>query len=195
MKDGARVTVGGLVLIRQRPGTAKGVVFATLEDETGIANAVVWPDVFAANRRTVMSASFLVVSGRLQRASDVIHVVAERFVDLSAAPRGTEKRRRGGSPPASFRARLQAAATSTKSRISAASRRPTTSSRGCRSRRPLPSRRRCAGRSDRPARRSAACRRSAPGRWGWRAAARRALWPGRRAARWPAASPGCCACM
>ena len=84
MKDGARVTVGGLVLIRQRPGTAKGVVFATLEDETGIANAVVWQDVFAANRRTVMSASFLVVSGRLQRASDVIHVVAERFVDLSA---------------------------------------------------------------------------------------------------------------
>jgi error-prone DNA polymerase len=83
MKDGARVTVAGLVLIRQRPGTAKGVVFATLEDETGIANAVVWPDVFAINRRTVMSASFLVVSGRLQRASDVIHVVAERFVDLS----------------------------------------------------------------------------------------------------------------
>jgi error-prone DNA polymerase len=83
MADGRRVTVGGLVLIRQRPGTAKGVVFATLEDETGIANTVVWPDVFAASRRTVMSASFLVVSGRLQRASDVIHVVAERFVDLS----------------------------------------------------------------------------------------------------------------
>jgi error-prone DNA polymerase len=59
------------------------VVFATLEDETGIANTVVWPDVFAASRRTVMSASFLVVSGRLQRASDVIHVVAELFVDLS----------------------------------------------------------------------------------------------------------------
>jgi error-prone DNA polymerase len=83
MKDGARVTVAGLVLIRQRPGTAKGVVFATLEDETGVANAVVWPDVFAANRRTVMASSFLVVSGRLQRASDVIHVVAERFIDLT----------------------------------------------------------------------------------------------------------------
>jgi error-prone DNA polymerase len=83
MADGSRVTVGGLVLIRQRPGTAKGVIFATLEDETGIANAVVWPDVFAANRRTVMSSSFLVIRGRLQRASDVIHVVAERFVDLS----------------------------------------------------------------------------------------------------------------
>ena len=83
MADGARVTVGGLELIRQRPGTAKGVIFATLEDETGIANAVVWADVFAANRRTVMSSSFLVIRGRLQRASDVIHVVAERFIDLS----------------------------------------------------------------------------------------------------------------
>jgi len=71
------------VLIRQRPGTAKGVVFATLEDETGVANAVIWQDVFTANRRTVMSSAFLVVSGRLQRASDVIHVVAERFIDLS----------------------------------------------------------------------------------------------------------------
>lgn len=83
MKDGRRVSVGGLVLIRQRPGTAKGVVFVTLEDETGPANVVVWGDVFAANRRTVMSASFLVVHGRLQRAGEVIHVVAERFTDLS----------------------------------------------------------------------------------------------------------------
>ena len=83
LPDGRRVTVGGLVLIRQRPGTAKGVVFATLEDETGIANAVVWPDVFSQHRRTVMSSAFLVVSGKLQRASDVIHVVAERFVDLT----------------------------------------------------------------------------------------------------------------
>jgi error-prone DNA polymerase len=81
--DGARVSVGGLVLIRQRPGTAKGIVFITLEDETGSANAVVWKDVFAANRREAMSASFLVVHGRMQRAGDVIHVVAERFTDLS----------------------------------------------------------------------------------------------------------------
>jgi error-prone DNA polymerase len=82
-RDGARLCVGGLVLIRQRPGTAKGVVFVTLEDETGSANAVIWPDVFAANRRTVMSAGFLVVHGRLQRAGEVIHVVAERFTDLT----------------------------------------------------------------------------------------------------------------
>jgi error-prone DNA polymerase len=92
-KDGSRLCVGGLVLIRQRPGTAKGVVFVTLEDETGPANAVVWADVFAANRRTVMSASFLVVHGRLQRAGEVIHVVAERFTDLSG--RLAEMKHRG----------------------------------------------------------------------------------------------------
>jgi error-prone DNA polymerase len=83
MRNGARVTVGGLVLTRQQPGTAKGVVFATLEDETGSANAVVWRDVFEANRRMVMTSRFLVVHGRLQRAGDVIHVVAQRFTDLS----------------------------------------------------------------------------------------------------------------
>jgi error-prone DNA polymerase len=83
MKDGRRLRVGGLVLIRQRPGTAKGVVFLTLEDETGSANVVVWADVFAANRRAVMASRFLVVDGRLQRAGEVIHVVAERFTDLT----------------------------------------------------------------------------------------------------------------
>jgi error-prone DNA polymerase len=79
------VTVAGLVLIRQRPGTAKGVVFLTLEDETDIANIIVWPKAFAKNRRTVMTARFLAVRGRLQRAGLVVHVVAESFVDLSAA--------------------------------------------------------------------------------------------------------------
>jgi error-prone DNA polymerase len=84
VKDGCRVLVAGLVLIRQRPGTAKGVVFVTLEDETGVANAVVWKDCFDIHRRTVMSASFLVVHGKLQAAEGVIHVVAEGFTDLSA---------------------------------------------------------------------------------------------------------------
>jgi len=82
--NGQRVTVAGLVLVRQRPGTAKGVVFLTLEDETGVANAVVWKDCFDAHRRTVMSASFLVVHGKVQAAEGVIHVVAEGFTDLSA---------------------------------------------------------------------------------------------------------------
>ena len=80
----ATITVAGLVLVRQRPGTSKGVVFMTLEDETDIANIIVWPKVFEKNRRTVMTARFLAVRGRLQRAGLVIHLVAESFVDLSA---------------------------------------------------------------------------------------------------------------
>ncbi len=84
MPQDAFVTVAGLVLVRQRPGTSKGVVFMTLEDETDIANIIVWPKVFEKNRRTVMTARFLAVRGRLQRAGLVIHVVAESFVDLSS---------------------------------------------------------------------------------------------------------------
>ena len=84
LRQDARVTVAGLVLVRQRPGTAKGVIFMTLEDETDIANIIVWPKAFAQNRRTVMTARFLAVRGRLQRAGLVIHVVAETFIDLSA---------------------------------------------------------------------------------------------------------------
>ncbi|HYG25289.1 MAG TPA: error-prone DNA polymerase, partial [Caulobacteraceae bacterium] len=84
VKDGAPVAIAGLVLIRQQPGTAKGIVFLTLEDETGPANIVVWRDVFKANRKTVMMASFLAVHGRVQAADGVIHVVAERFTDLSS---------------------------------------------------------------------------------------------------------------
>src|SRR5580700_7678405 len=83
LRQDQTVTVAGLVLVRQRPGTSKGVVFMTLEDETDIANIIVWPKVFAKNRRTVMTARFLAVRGRLQRAGFVIHVVAESFVDLS----------------------------------------------------------------------------------------------------------------
>src|SRR5271169_4684661 len=84
VRQDAVVTVAGLVLVRQRPGTAKGVIFMTLEDETDIANIIVWPKAFEKNRRTVMTARFLAVRGRLQRAGLVIHVVAESFFDLSA---------------------------------------------------------------------------------------------------------------
>jgi error-prone DNA polymerase len=80
---GRRVTVAGLVLVRQRPGTAKGVIFLTLEDETGIVNVVVWPKVFEPNRRVVMTAQFLAVRGRIQREGLVIHVVAEQLTDLT----------------------------------------------------------------------------------------------------------------
>ena len=79
LRQDQTVTVAGLVLVRQRPGTSKGVVFMTLEDETDIANIIVWPKVFAKNRRTVMTARFLAVRGRLQRAGLVIHVVADSF--------------------------------------------------------------------------------------------------------------------
>jgi error-prone DNA polymerase len=84
LRQNACITVAGLVLVRQRPGTAKGVIFMTLEDETDIANIIVWPKAFARNRRTVMTARFLAVRGRLQRAGLVVHVIAEDFVDLSA---------------------------------------------------------------------------------------------------------------
>jgi error-prone DNA polymerase len=80
---GRRVAVAGLVLVRQRPGTAKGVIFLTLEDETGIVNIVVWPKVFERNRRTVMTAQFLEVRGRIEREGLVIYVVAEQLIDLS----------------------------------------------------------------------------------------------------------------
>ncbi|HEY5828251.1 MAG TPA: error-prone DNA polymerase, partial [Hyphomicrobiaceae bacterium] len=81
--SGRRVAVAGLVLVRQRPGTAKGVIFLTLEDETGIVNIVVWPKVFERNRRTVMTAQFLEVRGRIEREGLVIHVVADELIDLS----------------------------------------------------------------------------------------------------------------
>jgi len=81
-QDG-QITVAGLVLMRQMPGTAKGVIFMTLEDETDIANVIVWPKVFAKHRFTVMTARFLAVRGRLQRAGLVIHVLAQDFVDLT----------------------------------------------------------------------------------------------------------------
>ena len=83
LRNDAMVTVAGLVLIRQQPGTAKGVIFMTLEDETDIANIIVWPKVFAKNRRIVMTSRFVAVRGRLQRAGLVIHVVAHSFVDLT----------------------------------------------------------------------------------------------------------------
>ena len=79
-----RCEVGGIVLVRQRPGSAKGVMFITLEDETGIANLVVWPKVFEANRRTILGAGMIAVAGQVQREGEVVHLVAHRITDLSA---------------------------------------------------------------------------------------------------------------
>ena len=81
LKDGARITAAGVVLVRQRPGSAKGVVFLTVEDETGIVNSVVWPKVLEAYRRVVMGARLILIEGRIQRHEDIIHLVAERLED------------------------------------------------------------------------------------------------------------------
>jgi error-prone DNA polymerase len=78
-----RIIVGGLVLVRQRPGSASGVIFMTLEDETGVANIIVWPKVYERLRALVIGARFVSVTGRLQNESGVIHVIAEQMEDLT----------------------------------------------------------------------------------------------------------------
>ncbi len=83
VKNGARVSVAGLVLVRQRPGSAKGVVFMTLEDETGVANAVVWPKTLERYRRVVMGARLILIHGRVQRHENIIHIVSEVLEDRS----------------------------------------------------------------------------------------------------------------
>nr|WP_199699643.1 error-prone DNA polymerase [Notoacmeibacter ruber] len=85
LRSGARLKLAGLVLIRQRPGSAKGVCFITLEDETGVANLVVWPKVMETFRKAVMTARLMAVEGSIQRDADVIHVVARRLTDRSDA--------------------------------------------------------------------------------------------------------------
>ena len=81
LRNGERVRVAGLVLVRQRPGTASGVIFMTLEDETGIANIVVWPKLFEQYRREVLGGRLVAIDGPVQKEGDVIHVVAERVHD------------------------------------------------------------------------------------------------------------------
>jgi error-prone DNA polymerase len=83
LTSGRWVNVAGLVLNRQRPGTASGVMFATLEDETGIANLIVWPKIFERQRRLFMTSRFLLAQGRLQKANGVTHVIVERGIDLT----------------------------------------------------------------------------------------------------------------
>ena len=82
--EGARVAVAGLVILRQRPGTAKGVIFLTLEDETGVVNVVCWKKIYEAFRRAVISGRLLRITGRVQRADGVTHVIAEKVEDISA---------------------------------------------------------------------------------------------------------------
>jgi error-prone DNA polymerase len=87
VRDGQGVRVAGLVLVRQRPGSAKGVMFLTLEDETGACNVIVWPNLLERFRRTALAASMMGVEGKLQREGLVVHVIAARLVDLTPALR------------------------------------------------------------------------------------------------------------
>jgi error-prone DNA polymerase len=83
-KDGAYLRCAGAVLVRQRPGTAKGVVFMTIEDETAIANIVVWQKTFERYRKEVMGSRIVLIEGRIQRSEEgVVHLVAGRLTDRS----------------------------------------------------------------------------------------------------------------
>ena len=88
IKDGSLVKVAGLVLVRQRPGTAGGVCFITIEDETGFSNLVVFQNLFEKYRKEILGAKLLMVEGKLQREGEVIHVIARRCFDLSKLLRG-----------------------------------------------------------------------------------------------------------
>jgi error-prone DNA polymerase len=84
--EGAKVRVAGVVLVRQRPGSAAGVVFATIEDETGISNVVIWPAVIERYRRALIGSSLLLVTGRIQRSEEgVVHLIADQLADRTAA--------------------------------------------------------------------------------------------------------------
>jgi error-prone DNA polymerase len=83
LKNGDAVKVAGLVLVRQRPGTAKGVVFITIEDETGTANLVVFSNIIDKYRREILHSKLMMVEGKLQVEGEVIHVIVEKCFDLS----------------------------------------------------------------------------------------------------------------
>jgi error-prone DNA polymerase len=82
-RNGMFVRVAGCVIVRQRPGTAKGIVFLSVEDETGIFNVIVMPDIFEANRLTIVRSPYLLVEGPLQKYEGVIHVQARKIEAIS----------------------------------------------------------------------------------------------------------------
>ncbi|WP_426129384.1 error-prone DNA polymerase [Pararhizobium sp. PWRC1-1] len=82
-RDGRWLMTAGLVLVRQKPGSAKGVMFMTIEDETGVANIVVWPSLFEKQRRVVLGSAMMAINGKIQREGGVVHLVAQRMFDLT----------------------------------------------------------------------------------------------------------------
>jgi len=87
VRDGRRVVVPGIMLVRQKPGSAKGVMFITIEDETGVTNLILWPDRFIKQRSLVLSATMLACHGRVQREGEVVHMISDRLEDLSGEDR------------------------------------------------------------------------------------------------------------
>jgi error-prone DNA polymerase len=83
VKSGRKVEVAGIILVRQKPGSAKGVLFITIEDETGIANGIIWPARFEAQRRVVLSSAMISIKGIVQKEGPVIHVIADRLEDYT----------------------------------------------------------------------------------------------------------------
>lgn len=81
--NGSMITVAGLVLVRQKPGTASGVVFLTLEDEFGVSNIIVWPNIFKKFRNQVIGGRMLKITGKLQREDNVTHIIANDIEDIS----------------------------------------------------------------------------------------------------------------
>jgi error-prone DNA polymerase len=93
IRVGTTVSAAGLVITRQRPGTAKGVVFLTLEDETGSLNIVIRPALFDANRASIMNSSVLLATGKLERVGEVIYIDAQQVVSLDRELMGLARRR------------------------------------------------------------------------------------------------------
>ena len=83
-RDRRWLMAAGLVLVRQKPGSAKGVMFMTIEDETGVANVVVWPSLFEKQRRVVLGSAMMAINGKIQREGGVVHLVAQRLFDLTS---------------------------------------------------------------------------------------------------------------
>ncbi len=91
-RDGRWLTTAGIVLVRQKPGSAKGVMFITIEDESGIANLVVWPSHYERQRPIILNASIMAIHGRVQREGEVVHIVANRLTDMSKELAGVGER-------------------------------------------------------------------------------------------------------
>jgi error-prone DNA polymerase len=94
-RDGKWLTTAGLVLVRQKPGSAKGVMFITIEDETGVANLVIWPSLYERQRRIILTAAMIAVRGRVQREGEAVHLVANQLTDLSTDLAGVGERHDG----------------------------------------------------------------------------------------------------